>query len=297
MNRTHTLLMLSLTAALGVMPLAHAATPAAPATAVGSMERAQAKQAKALLDNAALYLQANGPEQALAAFNNRDGAFAKGQYYIFVLGTDGTMRASAGTSASLVGLNVRDLKDASGKPFINDILEAAKRDDSGAVAYHWLNPADNKVENKLSQFRKVGENILCVGYYIPRATAEQAQALLDKAVARLREVGGETAYRQFNERNGEFFVNDEYVFVIGLEDGKYRASGGSPNLVGVDVRAVNDAAGKPLFREMIELARKDGTGTVEYVWRNPVTNAVEHKRTLIQRVDDVLLGVGYYTPR
>lgn len=296
MNRTHTLLMLSLTAALGVMPLAHAATPAAPATAVGSLERAQAKQAKALLDNAALYLQANGPEQALAAFNDRDGAFAKGQYYIFVLGTDGTMRASAGTSASLVGLNVRELKDASGKPFINDILEAAKRDDSGAVAYHWLNPTDNKVENKLSQFRKVGENILCVGYYIPRATAEQARALLSRAVAHLQEAG-DAAYRDFNNRNGAFVIDDEYVFAIGLEDGKYRASGGSPNLVGVDVRAVNDAAGKPLFREMIELARKDGTGTVEYVWRNPVTNAVEHKRTLIQRVDDVLLGVGYYTPR
>lgn len=294
MNRKNNLLMLSLTAALGVLPLAHAAAPAEPAKPVGSLERSQSKQAKALLDNAALYLQANGAEQALAAFNERNGQFAKGQYYIFVLGPDGTMRASAGASASLVGLNVRELKDASGKPFINDILEAAKRDDSGTVAYHWLNPADNKVENKLSQFRKVGENILCVGYYIPRATAEQAKALLNRAVAHLKQAG-DAAYRDFNNRNGEFFIDDEYVFAIGLEDGKYRASGGSPNLVGVDVRQVNDAAGKPLFREMIDLARKQGSGTVEYVWRNPVTNAVEKKHTLIQRVDDVLLGVGYYT--
>ena len=65
--------------------------------------------------------------------------------------------------------------------------------------------------------------------------------------------------------------------------------------MGVDVRNVNDAAGKPLFKEMIELARKQGSGTVDYVWRNPATNAVEQKHTLIQRVDDVLLGVGYYT--
>ena len=28
---------------------------------------------------------------------------------------------------------------------------------------------------------------------------------------------------------------------------------------------------------------------------SPATNAVEQKHTLIQRVDDVLLGVGYYT--
>jgi cytochrome c len=31
------------------------------------------------------------------------------------------------------------------------------------------------------------------------------------------------------------------------------------------------------------------------VWRNPATNAVESKHSLIQRVGDVLLGVGYYT--
>jgi len=43
------------------------------------------------------------------------------------------------------------------------------------------------------------------------------------------------------------------------------------------------------------VARKQGSGSVDYVWRNPATNAVEQKHTLIQRVDDVLLGVGYYT--
>jgi cytochrome c len=31
------------------------------------------------------------------------------------------------------------------------------------------------------------------------------------------------------------------------------------------------------------------------VWRNPATNAVEQKHSLIQRVDKVLLGVGYYS--
>ena len=119
--------------------------------------------------------------------------------------------------------------------------------------------------------------------------------MLDKAVKLVKEVGGEKAFRTFNDPQGGFVVNDEYVFVIGLEDGKYRASGASPNLVGVDVREVSDAAGMPLFKQMIALAKEKGSGTVEYVWRNPATNAVEQKHTLIQRVDDVLLGVGYYS--
>ena len=41
-------------------------------------------------------LPGQGPEQALAAFNDRSGEFVRGQYYIFVLGEDGTMQASSG---------------------------------------------------------------------------------------------------------------------------------------------------------------------------------------------------------
>lgn len=288
------LLVLSLGAALCACPLAYAATDGAQAK--GSVERSHARQASALLDRAAAHLQKNGPEQALAAFNDPNGGFVDGQHYVFVLDTDGTMLASNGASRALVGLNVMDLKDAAGKPFIRQIVEGASSADSGQVDYHWLNPADNKVENKTSLYRKVGDQILAVGYYIPRSSAEHAQKMLDEAVALMKRSGGETAFKAFNDPQGGFVINDEYVFAIGLEDGKYRASGASPNLVGVDVREITDAAGTPLFKQMIELAKDKGTGTVDYVWRNPATNAVEKKHILIRRVDDVLLGVGYYTP-
>jgi cytochrome c len=294
MNRDK-LLALSIAAALGALPLAPAGQALAQQEPMGSVERSHSSQAKALLDNAVLYIQANGAEQALAAFNDRNGQFAKGQYYIFVLADDGTMRASAGASAGLVGLNVSDLRDAAGKPFMRQLLDAAKGADSGTVDYQWLNPTDNNLESKVSHFRKVGDNILAVGYYIPRASAEQARAMLDKAVALVKKSGGDQAFKTFNDPQGGFVINDEYVFAIGLDDGKYRASGASPNLVGVDVREVTDAAGTPLFKQMIALAKEKGSGTVNYVWRNPATNAVENKHTLIQRVDDVLLGVGYYS--
>ena len=151
------------------------------------------------------------------------------------------------------------------------------------------------MENKTSLYRKVGDRIIAVGYYIPRSSAEQAQKMLDEAVALVKRSGGEAAFKAFNDPQGGFVMNDEYVFAIGLDDGKYRASGASPNLVGVDVREITDAAGTPLFKQMIALAKDKGTGTVDYVWRNPATNAVEKKHTLIRRVNDVLLGVGYYS--
>lgn len=286
-------LILALSSAAAMAPVA-AAAPASPA-ALGAIERSDARQATVLLDRAVDYLQAHGPEQSLVAFNDRKGTFVSGQYYVFTVGLDGILYASGGPSRGLVGLNVRDLRDAAGNPFIGDMLEQAKTKQSGVIEYQWINPADNHLETKTDQFRKVGDYIVCVGYYIPRASSEEAQAMLSKAVALLTKSGKKTAFKTFNDPRSAYVVNDEYVFAINLNDGKYLASGASPNLTGVDVRALNDAAGKPLFKDMIALAKSKGSGTVDYVWRNPATNAVESKHTLIQRVGDVLLGVGYYT--
>jgi len=69
------------------------------------------------------------------------------------------------------------------------------------------------------------------------------------------------------------------------------------------MRALNEAAGKPLFKDMAALAKSkgsgsgSGSGSVDYVWRNRATNAVASKHTLIERVGDGLPGVGYYTKK
>ena len=136
-------------------------------------ERAEAKRANALLDRAVAYYKEKG-DDALPAFG-RGGNFIDGEYYVYVVGIDGVMYASGGPSATLVGRDVTDLKDVSGKPFMRDLLEAGKTQGAGMVEYRWLNPYDDKVEPKKALFRRVGDKILAVGYYIPRATAEEAR--------------------------------------------------------------------------------------------------------------------------
>lgn len=297
MKTTHYgLLFLVLSAALSVAPCAAAAGVAAAATTqpIGSIERAEAKEAGALLERAVDYLQKSGPTQAFAAFNNRAGDFISGPYYVYVVGLDGIMYANGGAPDVLTGVNVLDLRDAAGKPLIRELLQAAASNDVGAIEYRWLNRVDNHVENKTAIFRKVGSHVVAVGYYIPRATVEQARDLLRKAVSEMGKAGSKAAFKEFNNPHGGFNRGDLYVFAIGLKDGKYRASGATPQQSGQKVSDLRDAAGKPLVREMIALAKKKGSGQVDYVWRNPATNAVESKHSLIQRVDDVLLGVGYY---
>jgi cytochrome c len=282
---------------LGLALPGHAAT-AADATGpahMGSIERAKAGRATELLDAAVAYLKRNGAKQAFEAFSNPKGTFVYGPYYVYVIGTDGFMHANGGTQFSLAGHNVIDVRDAAGKPMFRDLVEAAAQAPAGAVQYRWLNPEDNRIEVKTGMYSLVDGYIVNVGYYTPRANRAEAQALLSRAVAFLKTSSPEAAFAAFNNPQGGFVQDDQYVFVIGLEDGKYRASGAAPQLNGMDVRGMKDAAGNPLFEDMIALARKSGSGTVDYVWRNPATNAVEAKHTLIQRVGDVLLGVGYYT--
>jgi cytochrome c len=263
---------------------------------MGAIERGEEKRATELLDHAVEYLQTNGPDNSFVIFNDRKGAFVDKEYYVYVVGLDGIMYASGGASNSLVGSNVLDLTDVSGIKLIRDMLDIAKASESGVIEYHWLNSVDNHLENKTTQFRKVGKYLVCVGYYIPRASLEEATVLLDRAVTLLKTSGGKIAFKAFNSPTGGYFVKDEYVFAIGL-DGKYRASGAAPHLTGTDVRELTDAAGNPFFKEMIELAKLKGGGNIDYVWRNPATNAIENKHSLIQRVGDVLLGVGYYTKK
>ena len=285
---------LCLVCGLWLVPAAQAADAMA-TPLLGSADRAKISRAAELLDAAVAYLRRNGPQEAFAAFNDAKGSFVYGPYYVYVVGPDGMMRANGGTQMSLAGVNVLELRDAAGKPMIRDLLAAAAQQPKGKMEYRWLNPEDHRIEVKVSLYQTVGDNVVSVGYYTPRATRQDAQALLGRAVEYVKQAGPEQAFAAFNNPQGGFMQDDQYVFAVGLDDGRYRASGASPQLNGMDVRGMKDAAGTPLFENMIALARKDGIGTVEYVWRNPATNAVESKHTLIQRVGDVLLGVGYYT--
>jgi cytochrome c len=290
--------LLGLAIAMGCGAVLPAAAADAPVTALsrpGSVERAKNSRANELLTAAVAYLKRNGPKQAFEIFSDPKGSFVYGPYFVYVLDTEGFMHANGGNQFSLAGHNVIDMRDAAGKPLVRDLLAAAAKSPTGSVEYRWLNPEDNRIEVKTSLYNKVDNYVVSVGYYTPRANRADAEAMLQRAVSFLKSNPADSAFALFNNPQGEFVQDDQYVFAIGIEDGKYRASGASPQLNGMDVRGMRDAAGNALFEEMIALARKSGSGTVDYVWRNPATNAVESKHTVIQRVGDVLLGVGYYT--
>lgn len=127
----------------------------------------------------------------------------------------------------------------------------------------------------------------------PHATSVQARAMLEKAVATLKSSGPAKAFAAFNRKSGPFNTGELYVFVFNLQ-GIYQAYGAHPGRVGTDVSDLTDAAGKPIVRDMIDIARTSGRGRINYVWLNRADNRVEHKMSLIELVGDHVVGVGYY---
>lgn len=127
----------------------------------------------------------------------------------------------------------------------------------------------------------------------PHASSSEAQVLLDRAVAEIAKVGPAKALAEFNDPKGAFKDRDLYVFVFNAK-GVYEASGGNPQLVGTPAIDMTDAEGKPLVQAIIASVRDQPQGKVDYVWLNRADNRVEHKVSLVRKVGEYIVGVGYY---
>ncbi len=129
-----------------------------------AQDRGTSAEAKALLDKAVAFYKANGQAKAFAAFNDAKGQFVSKDLYIFALDMNGKI-LSHGANASLIGKDMMGAKDADGKLFMKEMVEAGKTKGKGAIDYKWENPKTKKVEQKSSYVEKVDSVILGCGYY------------------------------------------------------------------------------------------------------------------------------------
>lgn len=263
-------------------------------TAAHAADRATPREARTMFEQAVRYMEENGAERAFAAFNDRQGNFVRKDLYVFAIDDKGVYHASGAAPEALVGLKVLDTTDAAGNPLFREMIDATRVTQEATVRYVWLNRATNKVEPKVSYVRKLGQYVVGVGYSAPRASADDARAMLERAVAVARSEGGAQAAARFNDRRGEFVKDDLYVFMVNMESGRFEAMGMNPALSDTDALGLRDAAGNALVAEMIARLQKADEATVDYVWRNPVTNAVENKRSYVRKVGTSLVGVGHY---
>lgn len=127
-----------------------------------------------------------------------------------------------------------------------------------------------------------------------RGTKDEAKAMTDAAFEHIKKVGSEKAYKDFTTDKAAWTKKDLYVMVY---DGKgvTLAHGGNEKLIGKDMTAVLDAAGKPVVGGLLALAAKGG-GWYDYDWPDPVTKKMMNKSTYAHKLPsgDGFVGVGIY---
>jgi hypothetical protein len=126
-------------------------------------------------------------------------------------------------------------------------------------------------------------------------TAQEARAMLDKAVAAVK-ADRDVALAMFNKGEGGFRDRDLYPYCFRSGDGK-GVAGPIAVLSGTDVRTLKDPTGKAFGLELYAAAQKpEGQiSEVSNMFPKPGTTApAVPKVGFVTRVGDLGCGVGYY---
>jgi hypothetical protein len=125
------------------------------------------------------------------------------------------------------------------------------------------------------------------------ATAEEARAMLDRAVVALKS-DESAALREFsNANNKQFHDRDLYVSCFNTSDGKFTAFPG-PGMIGIDVRTFklgDDPIGQRAF-DAIRGIPEESVATMDYKF--PKSGKPALKQSLETRIGNQGCGVAYY---
>lgn len=128
----------------------------------------------------------------------------------------------------------------------------------------------------------------------PRGNATEAQGLVKRAVLAVRE-DKEKAFQSFNDSKGNFVDRDLYILAQDF-NGVILAHGANARLIGKNILDVRDLEGRAMIKERIAAAKEHATGWWgEYKWPNPVTKAIERKRTYCEVAStSIIICAGIY---
>ena len=131
-------------------------------------ERGTADEARKMVKKAVDFYVKNGRAKALAEFNKATSQFVYKDLYIWTE-NDG-ITTSHGKTPAVVGKNFIDMKDASGKLFVREIIKLGKEKGSGWVDYTWSDLVTKRVSAKCAYIEKVpipnDSTIIVCGFYV-----------------------------------------------------------------------------------------------------------------------------------
>jgi len=130
------------------------------------------------------------------------------------------------------------------------------------------------------------------GFRLRQGTADEAQALVQNAVAFFKS-SGRASLASITEQRDEFADRDMYVFAWDRSL-VYHAFAGKPENVGKQAAQIIGTDVTQLTRDVWDAAQRGG-GWVDYDFLNPATGLIAPKTSYVVPVEDnLVLGCGIY---
>jgi len=127
--------------------------------------------------------------------------------------------------------------------------------------------------------------------------AKQTMALVDQAASLLQSKGTE-AFTEFRKKDSKWRKDDTYIFVFNM-NGIELFHPIKPELEGKNIIDLKDVNGKALFQEMIETAKTQGSGWIDYMWPKPGESKSSKKSNYFKKVkvveETLIVCSGFYT--
>ena len=112
-------------------------------------------------------------------------------------------------------------------------------------------------------------------------------AMVERGAAVMKANGKDTLIKKINAKDPQFAQGAKYIALRDAKTGIVLAHPYNPSLIGKDLTEVPDAIGKSYRREIIELGRRQRTGWVDFMYKNPTSGQVEAKKVYVMLVEDV----------
>jgi len=112
------------------------------------------EQLKGFVEECKAFAKIYGKKEALLEIKRKNGLFNRGELYIYAYNFNNVV-LSHGLNAGLIGSDLTNLKDPTGKKIIVEMTNMLKRQQSGWLKFHWFHPQSGEVKPKLGYFTKV----------------------------------------------------------------------------------------------------------------------------------------------
>lgn len=243
-----------------------------------------------LLNSAFVYLKETSFTALKERISNPTGIFVRGDIHLEMYTMDGTCVAN-GEQIALVGQNLIDAADANGQFVIRDIIKIVK--ENGEGWYDYLGQSGEPARVYAKKIVDPATNIphvICCGYYT-KITDQTVVSLVKKASNYLKANGREKAFSAFSTQKNEFERGSISIFVYDTK-GNMVADSRNPAFVGLNLINTRDAQGRPVTRQILDMANTYGKGWVTNALSN--TYQVSYCEKVQVPDGDFIIGAAYF---